>query len=139
MKNLTLIAVAIMATACTETSSRLETYRPVIDTSRTDVAKFESDLIDCRTIASRTEKELADRRKSEVAAGVLTGVLTGAILGNVYGEDSDSTATGAAIGVVLGAGDVDTTDQEVKYGPRRIVDRCLAARGHNILSDTGRG
>ena len=64
-----------------------------------------------------------------MAAGVLTGVLTGAILGNVYGEDSDSTATGAAIGGVLGAGDVDTTDQEVKYGPRRVVDRCLAARG----------
>ena len=48
-------------------------------------------------------------------------------------------AYGAASGMAAGAANNDYTQDLVKFGPRRIVDRCMADRGHTILNDIGRG
>lgn len=46
---------------------------------------------------------------------------------------------GAASGMATGAATDDYTDDLVKFGRRRIVDRCMTERGHVILNDPGRG
>jgi len=49
------------------------------------------------------------------------------------------TAYGAASGMAAGAATNDYSYDLVTYGPRRVVDRCMAERGHTILNDIGRG
>lgn len=61
----------------------------------------------------------------------------GAVVGQAVGGNSDWTAYGAAHGAAAGAASTDT--ELARGGPRRIVDRCLASRGHAVLSDAGRG
>ena len=47
-------------------------------------------------------------------------------------------AYGAVTGMASGAANNDYSHDLVKYGPRRVIDRCMADRGHRILSDLGR-
>jgi hypothetical protein len=62
----------------------------------------------------------------------LVGALVGAAIGN-----SDTAGAGALYGGAAGAASTDT--ELATGGPRRIIDRCMAGRGHKVLSDLGRG
>ena len=48
---------------------------------------------------------------------------------------------GAAVGGTLGAleGGLAETDYNPVTSPRKIVDRCMKSRGHEFLSDLGKG
>ena len=69
-----------------------------------------------------------------MAANILVGVIGGAVIGNAYGHNG---GYGAAYGAAAGAAATDT--DLAANGPARIIDRCLAGRGHNVLSDLGKG
>lgn len=131
MKSPLLAAVCLIALgACTVET--LETYQPV-----TATAVSQNDLAECRAIATAAEADYRKRQNDALVGNLIVGVLVGAAVGNAVGGNSDWTAYGAATGAAQG---VAATDTELAHGgPRRIMDRCLANRGHTILSDLGRG
>ena len=77
------------------------------------------------------------RRDAQMAPNILTGLLIGATIGNASGIGSDtrqdSTKQGAVFGTLAGAAD---GGGHVKLGQRRIIDRCMANRGYDLLNDT---
>ena len=136
------LTIAIAVSGCTELEPLAE-YRPVIDPGRTDQVRFESDLDECRAVAIQVEADYKKRQQEQLGANLLTGLVVGALTGAVVGSDSnyqsDLVAYGAASGMAAGAASNEYTQDLVKFGPRRIVDRCMADRGHKILNDIGRG
>jgi hypothetical protein len=55
------------------------------------------------------------------------------------GLAGDLTRYGAASGIASGAA-ASTNEQLVaRYGPNKIVDRCMAGRGYAVLNDVGAG
>jgi len=136
-----MLAVTMLAN-CTEMEP-LSEYTPVVDHNFSDSKDFERDVQECRSIALRVQDDYRKRQEKQMAAnmmaGLIVGAATGAIIGNNTGYQGDYIAAGAATGVASGAAATDYTYDLVKYGPRRIVDRCMANRGHQILNDIGRG
>ena len=133
MKPTLAFAAALSLAACAA-PEQLAEYRPVADAGG---PAFERDLAHCRAIATQAEAEYLRRQNAETGANIITGLLVGAVVGQAVGGNSDWTAYGAASGAASG---ISATDTELAHGgPRRIVDRCLAGRGHRVLSDIGRG
>lgn len=112
-------------------------YRPVVDPSRSSPAKYERDLVECRNIAIQAEAEYKERQEKEMAQNMMAGLIVGAIAGAAIGDNGRSAAAGAAYGTAAGMAATDT--ELAAGGPRRIVDRCMAGRGHAILNDIGKG
>lgn len=140
-RSIGLIAVALLA-GCAELEPLTE-YRPVVDQQRTDMPRFERDLEACRAVAVQVEADYRQRQQEQMGANLMTGLLVGAITGAVVGGGTnyqrELTAYGAASGMAAGAAANDYSYDLVTYGPRRVVDRCMAERGHTILNDIGRG
>jgi len=136
-----IIPILIIATTLAGCAERnpLTQYRPVVDTKRTNSVVFEKDLNECREIALKVEADYKKKQEEELAKNVTTGIIVGAIAGAAIGDSRESIATGAAIGGLAGAAANDYTHDLVKYGPRRVVDRCMTNRGHKILNDIGKG
>lgn len=135
-------ALPLVLAGCAELEP-LGEYRPVVDPGRTNMAQFETDLPVCRNIALQVEADYKKRQEDEMKQNMLAGMLMGAVVGAAAGHNSryqgDLIAQGAVVGAAAGAASGDYTHDLVKYGPRRIVDRCMRERGHTILSDIGRG
>jgi outer membrane lipoprotein SlyB len=130
-KTVTALSLAAMLAGCVQP---LAEYTPVADT--TNPAKFNSDLAQCRVVATRAEGEYAKRQEADMGANILTGLLVGALIGGAIGG-GDYVGYGAANGALAGAA---STDTELAHGgPRRIIDRCMVGRGHKVLNDIGRG
>lgn len=138
MKKFTLAAAGIALLAACEPQVPLADYRPIVDPGRTNSAKFEKDLTACRQIALQVEADYKERQQKELAANIVAGLILGAVVGAAVGDSGDWAAYGAASGAAAGAASGDYTHDLVKYGPRRIVDRCMAERGHAVLNDAGR-
>lgn len=133
MNKIFAIAILPAMAACTAPETLTE-YRPVVDASG---AQYEADLAQCQAIATQAEAEYKRKQSEEMAANVIAGLLVGAVVGQAVGGNSNWTAYGAANGAAAGAA---STDTELAHGgPRRVIDRCLAGRGHRVLSDLGRG
>jgi len=137
----TTICLSLSACAPVE---QLQDYKPTIDVKNTNISKFESDLIDCRAIATQKEAEYKKEYNEKVAANIITGILVGAVVGNVAGNSYGSNKSGFInAGIAAGAaGGIAETSEEAElatYGPKRIVDRCLISRGHPVISDLGKG
>jgi len=115
----------------------LQEYRPVVDPARSSAMGYESDLAACRGIAQQAEAGYQQRQQAELGRNLMAGLLVGAVTGAVIGDTSRAAGAGAAWGAAAGAAG---TNYELAHGgPRRIIDRCMADRGHRILSDLGRG
>ena len=118
-------------------------YTPIFDPYRTDMEAFNKDLIECRSIALTVEADYKKRKQEQETANLLTGVLVGALFGAVVGAGSDSQgdmiASGSAAGASAGVSSNDYGHDLVKFGPRRVVDRCMSDRGYALLNDVGRG
>ena len=135
--------ISILAmTGCAELEPLTE-YRPVVDKERTNMTRFESDLEACRRVAVKVEADYRQRQQEQMGANIMAGLLVGAVTGAVVGSGSsyqgELAAYGAASGMAAGAAANDYSYDLVTYGPRRVVDRCMAERGHTILNDIGRG
>jgi hypothetical protein len=99
-------------------------YRPVVDPKRTDMAKYETDLVECREIAKQ-------------GAGAGGGALVGAGAGYVVGQAvarttgrsnvANEAGRGAAVlGAASGAG-------AGAKNRRQIIKNCMIGRGHPVL------
>ena len=132
--------IALMLAGCAV--EPLSDYRPVVDPARTSPANYETDLTACRAIALQVEADYKQRQKDQMGKNLIVGLLAGAAIGAVAGTNSryqgDLMAYGAVTGMASGAANNDYSHDLVKYGPRRVIDRCMADRGHRILSDLGR-
>lgn len=127
---LAIIAATIGLTACT--TETLAGYEPIVDRPGRG---YQTDLDQCRALAATAEAKYTRQMGDQMAANILIGALTGAVIGNSNGGNYGGEL--AAYGALSA---IAATDTEQAYGgPRRIIDRCLAARGHAVLSDIGRG
>ena len=55
------------------------------------------------------------------------------------GGNSEWTGIGAGAGMASGAGLAHQMATDPAGASKRIIDRCMAGRGHNILNDLGAG
>lgn len=121
----------------------LSEYTPVVDPGRVSQAKFQRDLVECRNVALRVEADYKKRQQEELGRNLAVGILAGAVLGAAVGSGTNDVgsyaAAGATYGAAAGAASGDYSYDLVKFGPRRVVDRCMANRGYAILNDIGRG
>lgn len=131
-------ALALFLAGCAEVPS-LATYSPTVDPARTNMTRFSGDLEECREIASNLQAEYQKRQEQDLAINIMAGLVSGAIIGGSYGGSSQDRVTGAAIGGLAGAAHSEYSGDLIQYGPQRVVDRCMAARGYVILNDLGRG
>ena len=115
----------------------LETYEPVIDQYSVDPVQYSRDIAECRSVAVQAMLQAIQRRDAEMAPNILTGLLIGAAIGNASGIGSETRKESTKQGAVFGAfAGVAESDEDVKLGPRRIMDRCIANRGYALLNDT---
>ena len=132
---------SILLSACATES--LVDYSPIVDPKMINQKKFDKDIIECRSIALQVEADYRKRQNeqamSNMLAGALAGALTGAVVGSGSDYQSELTTYGAVSGMAAGAATNDYTRDIVKYGPRRVIDRCMTNRGHALLNDVGRG
>ena len=126
--------VLVMMGGCVPVQSVVD-YRPIVDSPMN--AKYDNDLFQCRNIAASAEAEYVRKQNEEMGAAIIGGLITGAIVGNAIGGNSNWTGAGAASGVASGVASVDT--ELADGGPKRVVDRCMAGRGHRVLNDLGKG
>ena len=129
MKKLSLIALLGLS-ACTPPT--VEAYRPVVDRPGKHYA---ADLAECQQIGTTAQAAYTQRQNEQMMTGLLVGALLGAAVGGSYG--GNYAGAGAAYGAAAGIAGTDT--DLAAYGPRRIIDRCLAGRGYRVLSDLGQG
>lgn len=129
-------------TACVEPEELID-YRPVVDTYKSNMTDFDTDLSQCRTIALQVEADYKQRQEEEMARNMVAGLIAGVLIGAVAGAGSDYqgdyVAAGAMAGAAGGLSEGDYTYDLVTYGPRRVIDRCMADRGYRLLNDIGRG
>ena len=141
-KKLSIIFLGCTLLGACATESLVD-YSPIVDPKMIDQTKFDKDIVECRSIALQVEADYRKRQSEQAMSNMLAGALAGAITGAVVGSGSDYqselTAYGAASGMAAGAAANDYTRDLVKYGPRRVIDRCMANRGHTLLNDIGRG
>ena len=137
-------AAAVFLSACVPDDVPITEYRPVIDDKRVNKRRFERDLAECREFAIKLEADYKKRQEEELGKEILVGIVAGALTGFAFGaatggNQGDFAAAGAAAGAASGIANREYTDDLVKYGPRRVVDRCMANRGYAVLNDPGRG
>lgn len=135
--------MAIAGMTVSGCGANLAEYEPVVDPYKTDMSNFQGDLIQCRGIASEVKVKYEEQASKQALANALAGAVSGAIAGAVVGSGTDYqgdlTAYGAASGAAAGTAASSQYYALARYGPNRIVDRCMANRGYTILSDLGAG
>lgn len=137
MKRILIPALLILSACAAEP---LAEYRPMVDPAKTDKGKYETDLRECLSVAQQAKAKYDRQLNQQAWANLLVGALVGVAIGGAYGNDGVGIGEGAAIGAGAGAlaGGGDAAEL-AHYGPRRLVDRCMAGRGHRVLNDIGRG
>jgi outer membrane lipoprotein SlyB len=99
-------------------------YRPVVDPKRSDMARYESDLAECRSIA-----EKAPGAGTGAAVGAVGGYAVGQVLARTTGNSNraNQTGRGAAVhGAASGAG-------AGAKSKNQIIKNCMSGRGHAVL------
>ena len=121
----------------------LAEYEPVLDTFTSNMDNYEIDILQCRSIASdaklKYERAAAEAAVTNIFVGTLVGAAVGSAVGSGSGSQGDYTRYGAAAGMASGAGAATNEQLIARYGPNKIVDRCMANRGYSVLNDVGAG
>lgn len=132
--------VMLLQLGCTP---NLADYTPVVDPHRTNMKKFQSDLVQCRGLASQAkinyDQQASKAAVTNILAGAVLGAAVGASVGSGTGNQGELTRFGAANGAAMGALSANDSADVAKYGPTRIIDRCMANRGYEVLNDVGFG
>ena len=99
-------------------------YRPVVDPKRTDMAKYETDLVECRQVAEQAPGG---------GAGALVGAGAGYAVGQVFARTTgrsnvanEAGRGGAVLGAAGGAG-------AGARNKRQVIKNCMIGRGHAVL------
>ncbi|MBC6442119.1 MAG: glycine zipper family protein [Rhodobacteraceae bacterium] len=149
MKLKTKIAVVVTATALAACGVQepLTNYQPVVDMQGVNPVKYQADLQACNNIGLQVESRYNERARQEANAALgnmLIGAAVGAAIGSAVGDggryQGEWTRAGAVGGAAAGLDSLDEyTRERVKYGPRRVIDRCMHNRGYKVLNDLGWG
>ncbi|MDG1736797.1 MAG: glycine zipper family protein [Paracoccaceae bacterium] len=135
-----IIASVLLLAGC---NSNLADYTPVVDPSKTNMGSFKDDLVQCRGIAVQAKAAYDEQASKEAMTNLVAGAVSGAIAGAIVGSGSsyqnDWVAYGAASGAASGASASAQYAELARFGPNRIVDRCMTNRGYALLSDLGTG
>ena len=135
-----IIASTLLLSAC---GANLAEYEPVVDPYNTDMTNFKGDLIQCRGIASEVKVKYEEQASKQALANAVAGAVSGAVVGAAVGSNTsyqgELAAYGAASGAAAGSAASAQYYSLARYGPNRIVDRCMSNRGYTILNDLGAG
>jgi outer membrane lipoprotein SlyB len=142
MKHLAITALCCaMLTACEQPN--LAEYTPVVDPSQNNMKRFQQDLIQCRGIAVTVKNNYIKQANQQLGNDILVGAVAGAVAGSVVGAGTpyqgDLARNTAIAGAASGAAASGMQQNMIRYGPNRIIDRCMADRGYKILNDIGFG
>ena len=99
-------------------------YRPVVDPARTDMAKYETDLVECRQVA-----EQAPGAGTGAVVGAGAGYAVGQVVARATGRSGVANEAGrgaAVLGAAGGAG-------KGARGKRQVIKNCMTGRGHAVL------
>jgi hypothetical protein len=108
--------IALVAAGCA--------YRPVVDPKRTDMAKYETDLVECRQVA-----EQAPGAGAGAAVGAVGGYAVGQVFARATGRAHHANESGRG-GAVLGAAGGAGAGAKNK---RQVIKNCMIGRGHAVL------
>ena len=114
---LSTIVLALAAAGCA--------WRPMVDPKTTDMARFETDLAECKQIA-----EQGPGAGAGAAGGAAVGYALGQVVARTTGNSHVANEAGrgaAVIGGAKGAG----SGAEAK---RSVIRNCLSGRGHKVLN-----
>jgi outer membrane lipoprotein SlyB len=122
MKRLFLLAVILFLSGCAG-------YRPVVDVSGIEPARYEWDLADCQKYADQISPA------GEGAAGAVIGGVVGGLIGLAVGvafgvNPGEMAGFGAAVGGVHGA---TSGAAGGARGQMDIIRNCLVGRGYRVL------
>jgi hypothetical protein len=108
-------------------------YRPTVDLTGTDPARFETDLRDCQKVAARDRYGPVLAR---LVQGASIGAALGAVAGGYAGNIGLGTSYGAIAGTVVGVG---VGVAEASHEPfadateeRAVVEACLRNNGYGL-------
>jgi outer membrane lipoprotein SlyB len=99
-------------------------YRPVVDPKRSDMARYETDLVECREIADKSHGAGAG---ALVGAGA--GYAVGQVLARTTGRANRANEAGRGAAVLGGASGAGAGARN----KRQIIKNCMTGRGHAVL------
>ena len=99
-------------------------HQPVIDTKGVNMAQYDIDLKECQAFADQ-KKPAANAAVGAVGGAILGAAITSLLGGSRQMRNTNSMA--GALGGAAGAGGRTIASQ------KRIVYRCMAGRGYNVL------
>jgi outer membrane lipoprotein SlyB len=99
-------------------------YRPVVDPKRSDAAKYESDLVECRQIA-----EKAPGAGTGALVGAAGGYAVGQVVARSTGRSNVANEAGRGAGVLGAVGGAGAGAKN----KRQIIKNCMTGRGHAVL------
>jgi|SRR5918999_783595 hypothetical protein len=99
-------------------------YRPVVDPKRSDMAKYETDLAECRQVAEQAPG---------AGAGALVGAGAGYAVGQVFarttGRSNVANEAGRGAAVLGAAGGAGSGARN----KRQVIKNCMTGRGYAVL------
>jgi outer membrane lipoprotein SlyB len=95
---------------------------PIIDTKGVDMAKYETDLVECQNYSKQIDPATG------VAKGAAGGAATGGAIGAITGGEF---AKGAGVGAVLGVAKSGVRASDDK---EEVVKTCMRYRGYKVLN-----
>jgi outer membrane lipoprotein SlyB len=117
LKFLSTIVAALVTAGCA--------WRPMVDPKHTDMARFETDLAECRQIA-----EQGPGAGGGAAVGAAAGYALGQVVARTTGHANVANEAGRGAAVIGGAKGAGAGAQ----GKRAVIRNCLAGRGHRVLN-----
>jgi outer membrane lipoprotein SlyB len=109
-------AIALLVAGCAN--------KPIIDTKGVNMAKYDTDLVECDTYADQVH--ITRRAAGGAVAGAVLGAVVGAVVGN-----SETAAAGAGAG---GAGGAYNGADRALREKDHVVKNCLRHRGYVVLN-----
>jgi outer membrane lipoprotein SlyB len=99
-------------------------YRPVVDPKRSNMAKYESDLVECREIA-----EKGPGAGTGALVGAAGGYAVGQVVARTTGRANVANEAGRGAGVLGAVGGAGAGAKS----KRQIIKNCMTGRGHAVL------
>ena len=100
-------------------------WRPMVDPKTTDMARFETDLAECKQIA-----EQGPGAGTGALGGAAVGYALGQVVARTTGNSHVANEAGRGAAVIGGAKGAGAGED----GKRKVIRNCLAGRGHKVLN-----
>ena len=97
----------------------------MVDPKNTDMARFQTDLAECKQIA-----EQGPGTGAGAAGGAVVGYALGQVVARTTGNSHVANEAGRGAAVIGGAKGASSGEQ----GKRTVIRNCLAGRGHKVLN-----